>query len=117
MISSKRLKKEEADMKKILIVFLGVLCLSACGKRGKLEFPPGATYPRVYPAPRQPKSDQMTQIYPAIDRTEILQEEDEEWDDNVSNEEQEKSKIEKVSSEAAPEENNDQQSLKTDGQQ
>ena len=43
-------------MKKIIVFFLTALCLAGCGKRGKLDFPEGSTYPRMYPAPRQPKA-------------------------------------------------------------
>ena len=42
-------------MKKIVLLFLCISILSACGKRGKLEFPEGSTYPRQYPAARQPE--------------------------------------------------------------
>ena len=42
-------------MKKIIAIVLGVLCLTACGKRGRLDFPPDSSYPRQYPAARQPK--------------------------------------------------------------
>ena len=41
-------------MKKILAVFFCALCLTGCGKRGRLDFPPNATYPRRYLARRQP---------------------------------------------------------------
>ena len=41
-------------MKKILAVFFCALCLTGCGKRGKLDFPPETTYPRKYPARREP---------------------------------------------------------------
>ena len=40
-------------MKIIVAVLLCVLCLDGCGKRGKLDFPPGTTYPRQYPARRE----------------------------------------------------------------
>lgn len=42
-------------MKKIIALVLGVLCLTACGKRGRLDFPPESSFPRQYPAARQPK--------------------------------------------------------------
>ena len=42
-------------MKKIIVFALGALCLTGCGKRGRLDFPPDTTYPRQYPAVRQPK--------------------------------------------------------------
>ena len=48
-------------MKKIVFVCLCVLCLFGCGKRGKLEFPPGSTYPHQYPAPRKPFPERMIQ--------------------------------------------------------
>ena len=51
-------------MKKVIVIILSVLCLACCGKRGKLDFPPGTTYPRQYPAPRQPKYGQMKQVTP-----------------------------------------------------
>ena len=41
-------------MKIIVSVLLCVVCLTGCGKRGKLDFPPGTTYPRQYPARREP---------------------------------------------------------------
>lgn len=47
-------------MKKFLAVFLCALCLAGCGKRGKLDFPKGAVFPRQYPAARQPKSARET---------------------------------------------------------
>ena len=40
-------------MKTITAVLLCVLCLTGCGKRGKLDFPPGTTYPRQYPRPAE----------------------------------------------------------------
>lgn len=40
-------------MKKILVCFLCALCLAGCGKRGKLDFPEGSSYPRRYPAARE----------------------------------------------------------------
>ncbi len=43
-------------MKKSLIAAAALILLSACGKMGKLEYPPGAFYPRQYPAPHFPKS-------------------------------------------------------------
>lgn len=43
-------------MKTILTALLCAVCLTGCGKRGKLDFPEGATYPRQYPAPRNPKT-------------------------------------------------------------
>ncbi len=42
-------------MKKIVVCCFIALCLAGCGKRGKLDFPPGSTYPRQYPVARQPK--------------------------------------------------------------
>ena len=49
-------------MKKIAVLFLCVLCLTGCGKRGKLDFPPGTIYPRQYPASRQMKQKQMKPV-------------------------------------------------------
>ena len=49
-------------MKKIIVIVLSVLCLAGCGKRGKLDFPPGTAYPRQYPAFRQPKRGQMKPV-------------------------------------------------------
>lgn len=43
-------------MKKFLIAAVALASLAACGKMGKLEYPPGAFYPRQYPAPQFPKS-------------------------------------------------------------
>ena len=51
-------------MKKMIALFLGVLCLAACGKRGHLDYPPGTTYPRQYPAPRQPKHERNPVVSP-----------------------------------------------------
>ncbi len=42
-------------MKRFIMTILCVLCLFGCGKRGRLDFPEGATYPRQYPAAREPK--------------------------------------------------------------
>lgn len=42
-------------MKTIVTVLLCVLCLAGCGKRGRLDFPPGTTYPRQYPARIEPR--------------------------------------------------------------
>lgn len=52
-------------MKRIVVVVLCVLCLAACGKRGRLDFPEGAVYPRQYPADRQPEQGKMKKIVPA----------------------------------------------------
>lgn len=41
-------------MKKVLLIVFSALVLTACGKRGNPEFPPGTLYPRQYPAPRRP---------------------------------------------------------------
>lgn len=41
-------------MKKFFILLCSVFLLAGCGKRGRLDFPPQATYPRQYPAPRKP---------------------------------------------------------------
>ena len=43
-------------MIKFLIAAVALASLAACGKMGKLEYPPGAFYPRQYPAPQFPKS-------------------------------------------------------------
>lgn len=43
-------------MKKLLLILLCFSILGGCGKRGKLEYPPGTVYPRQYPAPRAPKA-------------------------------------------------------------
>ena len=51
-------------MKKAMAIILCVFCLTGCGKRGKLDFPPGSTYPRQYPSARQPVSEQIKQITP-----------------------------------------------------
>lgn len=51
-------------MKKIVAMVLGILCLAGCGKRGNLDFPVGATYPRQYPVSRLPKSGQMKPVDP-----------------------------------------------------
>lgn len=53
--------EEEDIMKKIIMTVLCVLCLFGCGKRGKLDFPKGATYPRQYPAARKPKQKEIIQ--------------------------------------------------------
>lgn len=53
---------QEETMKKFIAIVLCALCLSACGKRGKLDFPEGATYPRQYPAARQPGRGGMKRI-------------------------------------------------------
>ena len=42
-------------MKKMFIVLCIALSVAGCGKRGRLDFPKGAVYPRQYPAPRTPK--------------------------------------------------------------
>ena len=55
-------KNEGVFMKKIAVLFLCVLCLTGCGKRGKLDFPSGTIYPRQYPAFRQPKQGQMKPV-------------------------------------------------------
>ena len=47
-------------MKKIIALVLGVLCLTACGKRGRLDFPPNSSFPRQYPAARQPKQKNVS---------------------------------------------------------
>ncbi|HBO59755.1 MAG TPA: hypothetical protein DD624_07600 [Alphaproteobacteria bacterium] len=44
-------------MKKLLIALCIVLSAAGCGKRGRLDFPKGAVYPRQYPAPRAPKME------------------------------------------------------------
>ena len=49
-------------MKKIIMTVLCVLCLFGCGKRGRLDFPKGATYPRQYPAAREPKQKKTVQF-------------------------------------------------------
>lgn len=41
-------------MKKLFIVLCIALSVAGCGKRGRLDFPPNAAYPRQYPAPRNP---------------------------------------------------------------
>lgn len=41
-------------MKKLFIVLCIALSVAGCGKRGRLDFPKGAVYPRQYPAPRNP---------------------------------------------------------------
>ncbi len=41
-------------MKKLFIVLCIVLSAAGCGKRGRLDVPPNAAYPRQYPAPRNP---------------------------------------------------------------
>ena len=41
-------------MKKLFILLCIALSVAGCGKRGRLEFPENATYPRQYPAPRNP---------------------------------------------------------------
>lgn len=43
-------------MKKFLLILLCFSILGGCGKRGRLEYPPGTVYPRQYPAPRAPKA-------------------------------------------------------------
>lgn len=43
-------------MKKLFIVLCAALTVAGCGKRGRLDFPPNAVYPRQYPAPRSPKA-------------------------------------------------------------
>lgn len=68
-------------MKKIVVFFLCALCLAGCGKRGKLDFPEGSTYPRMYPAFRQPKPERMkAEELPADDKA------DEETADDISKE-------------------------------
>lgn len=47
-------------MKTIVAVLLCVFCLAGCGKRGKLDFPPGTTYPRQYPARHEPRQIKRT---------------------------------------------------------
>ena len=49
-------------MKTIIAVLLCAVCLSACGKRGKLEFPPGTTYPRQYPVSQLPEQKQKKDV-------------------------------------------------------
>lgn len=43
-------------IKKACFVFSFFLCLSACGKRGDLEYPSNAAPRRSYPAPLFPKN-------------------------------------------------------------
>ena len=53
-------------MKTITAVLLCVVCLTGCGKRGKLDFPPGTTYPRQYPARREPRpAEKAVKVTPA----------------------------------------------------
>ena len=54
--------KRMKQMKKIVAVVLGMLCLAGCGKRGNLDFPDGAVYPRQYPSARQPKQGRMMPV-------------------------------------------------------
>ncbi|MBO4521454.1 MAG: hypothetical protein J5787_09660 [Alphaproteobacteria bacterium] len=61
-------------MKKTIAIALTLLCLAGCGKRGRLDFPPGSMYPRQYPAARQPKKGQMMPV--AETPTESTTEED-----------------------------------------
>ena len=68
-------------MKKIVVCFLCVLCLAGCGKRGKLDFPEGSTYPRVYPAARLPKPERKKP-----EEQSVADETDEETGDNISDE-------------------------------
>ena len=56
-------------MKKTIVIVLALLCLAGCGKRGRLDFPPGSAYPRQYPAFRQPKQGQMKPVAPAAAET------------------------------------------------
>ena len=51
---------KDVVMKKIIALVLGILCLTACGKRGRLDFPPNSSYPRQYPAARQPKQKNVS---------------------------------------------------------
>jgi predicted small lipoprotein YifL len=51
-------------MKEAMAIILCVFCLTGCGKRGKLDFPPGTTYPLQYPSARQPVSEQIKAISP-----------------------------------------------------
>ena len=44
-------------------------CLTGCGKRGKLDFPPGTTYPRQYPARREPRpAEKAVKVTPAEEK-------------------------------------------------
>ncbi|MBR1777532.1 MAG: lipoprotein [Alphaproteobacteria bacterium] len=49
-------------MKTVAVVVLGMLFLTGCGKRGNLDLPPGATFPRQYPAARQPRQGRMIPV-------------------------------------------------------
>lgn len=67
--SDKVRKKRGLAMKKLFIVLCAALTVAGCGKRGRLDFPPNAAYPRQYPAPRNPvvekQSDAKRETPPA----------------------------------------------------
>lgn len=72
-------------MKKFLIAAIALTSLAACGKMGNLEYPPGAVYPRQYPAPQFPKSPEKA---PAL--TENHSTEDKKTPENTQNDQKPK---------------------------
>lgn len=62
-------------MKKFLIAAIALCLLAACGKRGNLDYPSGAFYPRAYPEPRMPKRPATAgkPPVPEIEETPVMQ--------------------------------------------
>lgn len=49
------IRKKEVEMKKTILALGFFLALTACGKRGRLDFPPGSRFTvQTYPAPHDP---------------------------------------------------------------